>query len=442
MFGRLRWLTVLLPALLIGAVELVSDTFLDELLPFPFDTLLVVVAVGILAYAFSTVAFRRIDALAGALAARNAELEARNASARALHRVSVAITTLAGLDEILQAVVEQAPGLLGADVAVLLLNGPDEGLVYRAGSGPAGALHPAGELPGDGVLCFVAPRFAVARLAAPLQRGGTTIGLLAVSAASERSFGVDDVETLASLANQAAIALENARLQGRLRELAVVAERERIAREMHDGLAQVLGYVNTKSQAVERLLGAGKVSEAQAQLDELAEAARSVYVDVREAILGLRSPIAADGLVAAIEAYVGPYATASKLAVALDATPEARRVELPPEVEIQAFRVLQEALTNVRKHAGAGRVDVRVAVRDGALVLSVTDDGRGLGVPPLGVPPGSAGDWPHYGLAAMRERAEAAGATLELVGPPGGGTEVRLAVPLRPGALLPASGAA
>ena len=97
-----------------------------------------------------------------------------------------------------------------------------------------------------------------------------TVGTLAVGSRAHRSFGVDEVETLASLANQAAIALEHDRLQARLRELAVVAERERIAREMHDGLAQVLGYVNTKSQAVDELLADGRVDEARAQLAELA----------------------------------------------------------------------------------------------------------------------------------------------------------------------------
>lgn len=430
MFGRLRWLTIVLPVLLIGLIELLSDGLLDEVLPFPLDAVLVAAAVGLLALAFSSLAFRRIDALAGALASRNVELEARDASARALHRVSVAITALASLDEILRAVVDQARSLLGADVAILLLNEPDGTTGCRAASGPAEAFHPAGDLAGDPageeVARFVEPSYAVARLAAPLQRGDTTIGLLAIGAASERSFGVDDVETLASLANQAAIALENARLQGRLRELAVVAERERIAREMHDGLAQVLGYVNTKSQAVGSLLAAGRVAEAQAQLDELAVAARSVYVDVREAILGLRSPIAADGLVAALEAYAAPYAAASKLAVSIEASPEARRTELAPEVEIQVFRILQEALTNARKHAGAGRVLIRAAVEDGLLALSVADDGRGIGGSPA-----NAGDWPHYGLAAMRERSEAVGATLRLESPPEGGTAVRLIVPLR-----------
>ena len=117
---------------------------------------------------------------------------------------------------------------------------------------------PSAEAGGDGdddALRFIDPAHAVGRLAAPLQRGGHTIGLLVVGSGSARTFGVDDVEALSSLANQAAIAIENAHLQERLRELAVIAERERIAREMHDGLAQVLGYVNTKSQAVDEYLG-------------------------------------------------------------------------------------------------------------------------------------------------------------------------------------------
>ena len=199
-----------------------------------------------------------------------------------------------------------------------------------------------------------APDLATARLEAPLQRAGETIGLLMVGSRLERGFEVDEVETLSSLANQAAIAIENARLQARLRELAVVAERERIAREMHDGLAQVLGYVNTKSQAIEELLVAGRTDEARDQLAELAAAARSIYVDVREAILGLRSPVIPGlGLVAAVEDYAARFAEASKIAVHVDAPDAARRLDLAPDVEAQVFRIVQEALTNVRKHSGA-----------------------------------------------------------------------------------------
>jgi signal transduction histidine kinase len=437
MSRRLRWLAIVVPALAVGLIELLSDSLLDVAFPVPLDTVLIVAVVMVLAAAFSWAMFRRIDALTTTLAAQNEALEARNAAARALHHVSVAITALADLDHVLQAVVDSARELLGADVAVLLLAGPDAALAVRASSGPPGALRPAGDLPGqaddaaaeDDALRFLDPAFAVARLAAPLQRGGRTIGLLAVGSSVERTFVVDDVETLASLANQAAIAIENDRLQGRLRELAVVEERERIAREMHDGLAQVLGYVNTKSQAVEEYLATGRIDEARGQLGELSGAARSVYVDVREAILGLRSPIDPGvGLVGAVEAYARRFAEASKLAVTVDTSPASRAVELAPEAQAQVFRIVQESLTNVRKHAGAHRTVVGIDVEDGTLVVRVADDGRGLATPPA-----SPADWPHYGLQAMRERAAAIGGSVEWSDGAGSGVVVRIAVPVAGG---------
>ena len=459
MLVRLRWLTILVPALVVGGIELVSDTVLDEFLPFPWDALLVVAVVLAFLAAFLTVAFRRIDALATALAARNEELERRNATARALHRVSVAVTTLEDLDDVLRAVVDEARALLRAEVALLLLADGAGELTFRAASGPASAIRRAGDAPGRDAARFIDPALGAAQLAAPLQRGGETIGQLVVASREQRSFDVDDLETLASLANQAAIALENARLQARLRELAVVAERERIAREMHDGLAQVLGYVNTKSQAVESLLESGRIVEARGQLAELAAAARSIYVDVREAILGLRSPIMPEvGLVGAIEAYAGRFAEASKLAVTVGATAEARALDLPPDVQAEVFRIVQEALTNVRKHAGAGRAEVALSIGEGSLFVSVADDGRGFEptaptAPTASKAPTGVGDaagaagaaaadggaaaaartaagWPHYGLQAMRERAAAIGGSLAWTNREGDGALVRLTVPL------------
>ena len=121
---HLRWLSVVAPVVAVAIIELVSDGLLDELFPFPLDTIVVVVLVAVLAWVFSTIAFHRIDRLSSELRARNADLERREASARALHRVSVAIAALADLDEILEVIVDQARELLGADVAVLLPYGP------------------------------------------------------------------------------------------------------------------------------------------------------------------------------------------------------------------------------------------------------------------------------------------------------------------------------
>jgi signal transduction histidine kinase len=425
MFRRYRWLTILVPALAVGAIELLSDSLLDVAFPVQLDTILIVGVVLALSAAFSFVAFRQADALTARLEAQNEALETRNATARALHRVSVAITALAELDPILTAVVDSARELLEADVALLLLAGSDGRLAVRAFSGPPDAIRFAGGEGDDDALRFLEPAHAVGRLAAPLQRGGGTIGLLAAGSGSARTFSVDDVEALSSLANQAAIAIENAHLQERLRELAVVEERERIAREMHDGLAQVLGYVNTKSQAVDAYLATGRIDEARVQLAELSGAARSVYVDVREAILGLRSPIVpGSGLVAAVEDYAARFAEASKLAVVVRATPEARAATIPPDAEAQTFRIVQESLTNVRKHAEARRAALDIGIDGSALVIRVTDDGRGF---PEAEPSPAA--WPHYGLQAMRERAAAIGATVEWSSTPNSGTTVTVVVP-------------
>ena len=426
-------MVILVPAGVVLVLELLSDTVLDEALPFPWDTILVTVAVLLIGAVLARLVFARIDALTGVLRARNTELEARGAAARALHRVSVQIAALTDVDLVLEAVVTHARELLAADVAVLLLEDAQGGLEVRATAGRTGsagtrAVHAAEAsvaTGADAILAFVDPATATVRLSAPLQRGGQTIGLLAIGVATPRGFDADEIETLASLANQATIALEHARLETRLRELAVIEERERIARELHDGIAQVLGYVNTKSQAVDGFLARGRVDEARTQVAELGAAARAVYVDVREAILGLRSPLEpGQGLGAAVEAHARRVAQASRFTVDCSIPPAARDLRLDAETEAQVYRIVQEALTNVRKHAAAGRVRVSMTIVDGRLDLAVDDDGRGLSAA------GAPADVPHYGLRSMQERAAAVGATLEVRERPSGGVGVRLALDL------------
>jgi signal transduction histidine kinase len=445
--SRDRWLIVGLPAVVVGLIEALSDTLLDPILPFPGDALVVALVVLVLSILGSGALYRRIDALGAAVSVRNRALEQRASSAAAMHRVSVAIAALADLRSILDAIADHARRLSGADVAVILLvdaggrlrlaaaSGLDRGRGEHGAAEASTATATEGEpvlgrssVDPDEVLRFLPPELATSRLASALNRGPETIGFLAVGSRTARSFDADTVETLASLANQASIAIETARLQARLRELAVETERERIAREMHDGLAQVLGYVSTKSQAADELLANGRVVEARGQLGELTAAARSIYVDVREAILGLRSPITPElGLVGAIEDYAVRFAEASKLAVSVDAAPDVHAAGLGPETEAQIFRIIQESLTNVRKHAGAGRVAVHLRRIADDLVIELVDDGRGFDRPS----PAPPSDWPHYGQAAMRERADAIGAQIVWGTAAAGGGFLRLAVPLR-----------
>ena len=409
----------------VAIIELVSDGLLDDAFPFPLDTVVVVGArrgprLGASRRSRSDGSTRcRPSSAPGTPTSSGARRPRERSIASASRSPRWPTSTRSS-----RAIVDQARELLDADVAVLLTVRPGRRGARRRGerARTTASTAPAGS-PGADAARFVRPDLATARLEAPLQRAGETIGLLMVGSRLERGFEVDEVETLSSLANQAAIAIENARLQARLRELAVVAERERIAREMHDGLAQVLGYVNTKSQAVEELLVAGRTDEARGQLAELAAAARSIYVDVREAILGLRSPVVPGvGLVAAVEDYAARFAEASKIAVRVDASDAARRLDLAPEVEAQVFRIVQEALTNVRKHSGARRAEVVFAARRRpARGRHRRRRPRDRGRRP------SPADRPRYGLRAMRERADSIGATVDwtpagrrLPGPPRG----------------------
>jgi len=428
MGARLRWTVILGVALVVGGVEVLNDTVLDRALPFALDLLVVVTVVAGLAWAFAAVAGRRIERLTEDVARRDRELVDREEAARALHRISVASASVSELDRILRLVVDEARDLFRADVALLLLARPDGSLAARARSGPADAFcDPADRVEADDeVAAFVRPDLLVVRLEAPVRRGDETIGLLVVGAGREGRLGSHVVETLGSLASLVAVAVENDSLQSRLRELAVVEERERIAREMHDGLAQVLGYVNTKSQAVEELLAAGRVPEARRQLTELAAAARSVYVDVREAILGLRSPLGDGNLVDTIRRYADRWADAAKVSVRVDPDDAARDVRLTSVARAEVFRIVQEALTNVRKHAAAKRVRIAVTVEDEALLVRIVDDGQGFAE----TTPADGETWRHVGMAAMVERAAAVQGSVDWRSAPGCGAEVTITVPV------------
>jgi signal transduction histidine kinase len=453
-----RWAAVIAAILFIGVVEMLSDSLLDPVLPFPFDTLFVLGAVATVAIIAARYAFRLIDRLTGDLVERHEALKYRNAALRAVYDVSLAVSGHADPDQTLAAIVDHARGLLRVDAALLVLCGPEDEVQLRAVSAQSGALAGAASaaagaasanagvasgLGSGGELArYLSSGYSIS-LEAPIGHGEVRVGTLGLATAGPRRFSDADVETLSALATQAGLALEAARLRDELRALAVQGERERIAREMHDGLAQVLGYVNTKSQAVDEMLADGRVAEARKQLGELAAAARSLYVDVREAILSLSPPVLPErGLASALEEYAARYAESSKLAVRFQATSEANQAPLSTEIKAEVFGIAREALTNVRKHAHAQRVTIGLAREGAEVVLRISDDGVGFDPEVAAAGPEK---WPHFGLAGMRERAEAVGGRVAWHSRPGAGSEVELRVPVAPGAAIgrrPSAGAA
>jgi len=202
---------------------------------------------------------------------------------------------------------------------------------------------------------------------------------------------------------------------------AVLLERDRIAREMHDSLAQVLGVLHLRLRSLGTLPDVS--ATAREELDDLADLSQEAYRDVREAILGLRESSRGDRtLLESLGAYVEKFSRQSQISTTLDASLDGD-LRLSPECEVQVIRVIQEALTNVRKHSGARSARVQVDTTPAQTRFVVEDDGRGFD--PAALPKDRQG----FGLHTMRERTEQVQGRLTIDSEPGRGTRVVVELP-------------
>ncbi|RMF91468.1 MAG: GAF domain-containing sensor histidine kinase [Nitrospinota bacterium] len=255
-----------------------------------------------------------------------------------------------------------------------------------------------------------------------LQTEGETLGALFLGANQPGTFTTAQADLLTAVAHQIALAVRNAQLYSRLRQMAVLEERYRLSREMHDGLAQMLGHLGLQAERLERLVMEGRSEVVRQELKELRHVIAEAYLDVREAIDGLRLVVEQPGdLVKALQVYVEDFARRTGLAVEYTAVEELGTV--PPEVGLHLLRIAQEALTNVRRHAQARRVWVQLTRDNGYVELTVADDGRGFD---QALPQGRR----HLGLASMRERAQSLDGQFTLATSPGRGTRVTVRIPL------------
>ena len=259
----------------------------------------------------------------------------------------------------------------------------------------------------------------------PLKVHGAVLGVMNVRLPLEKVVNEGDVHLLTSVAGQVAIAIENARLVD-LRFHAIADERERVARELHDGLAQLLGYINAKAAAVRKLLSKQDIMAAEKNLLQLEEVAQEVFVDVREAILGLKIVGLIDqGLATTIREFTTQFSRLTGLPVEVTITPQTENSLFDAEIELHLLRIIQEALSNIRKHASASQAWVSLQVENGCLELTVRDNGVGFAGEA-----GSKSGEPHFGLSTMQERAAAIGATLDIFAEPGAGTRIKLLMPV------------
>ena len=211
------------------------------------------------------------------------------------------------------------------------------------------------------------------------------------------------------------------------RALATLQERERVARELHDSLGQVLGYVKMQAQAARGLLAQNQSAEADDYLAQLVAVAQDAHADVREYILGARVEMSADaGFLPALTQYLQRFSENYGIAAELSAPPELGDGAFEPMVEVQLLRIIQEALTNVRKHARARRVHISLSVYDSRAEAIVQDDGAGFDPEVLETAEGQ-----KFGLRFMRERAAEVGGNVQIRSAPGEGTQVIICVPFR-----------
>jgi signal transduction histidine kinase len=253
-------------------------------------------------------------------------------------------------------------------------------------------------------------------LGVPITDGGEVLGIIFL--ANKRTgdgFTQDDQDLLQVFAAHAAIALANARLYERGRELAMLEERNRVARELHDAVTQKLFSLRLSAQAASALM-ASDPDRAAAELDRVQRLAGEALGELRAIIVELRpAELDRHGLAETLRKHVRMLDRLHPVRVTFESD------ALPPlssEVEVAVLRVAQEALHNALRHAGADEVAVRLSYADGRLVLDVADDGTGF----------EQGPSRGLGLASMKDRAESVGGLLTVTSAPGEGTTVRVEV--------------
>lgn len=218
-----------------------------------------------------------------------------------------------------------------------------------------------------------------------------------------------------------------ARLIDQQKALSIMAERERLGRELHDGQGQLWSYINMQVEAARSLLEKQDVEKADLLLEKLAGITQDVHVDLRESITGLQLADMREGVWQTIEEYLQWFEQNYGIKTQLMISEKIVAGLLPQTTEVQLLRIVQEALTNIRKHANAQQVKIIVQINNGAAEIWVEDDGSGVGLAAGSEKKGS------FGLKIMQERAAEIGAQFYINSKLGAGTTVVLRIPLPAG---------
>jgi two-component system nitrate/nitrite sensor histidine kinase NarX len=442
-------------------------------LPTDMKTILAIVLVTVLAAIALFAAWQqgklvqRYRAVRRELIQRTGDLRLQADRLTALHDLAQKLGSPLRMEQVLMQGAERVKTVLGVDAAHIHLIG-DEGQTLKletAVGAPVSFLAEEAQLGVGECVCGLAASSAqpivvtdlqsdarATRVACkrhgycsvasvPLRSRDRALGILTVNSRARREFSQADLEMLTTLGNQLGAAIENAQLYtdmerrvqelaGQVEHLVIVQERERISREIHDGLAQALALLNMRVSVAQSLLAAGQTEQARKELDDAAQVIDAANRDVREAITALRLT-APKGLefVPTLKEYVLDFGLRNNISTDFVAMDGARAVVIQPMAEVQLMRIIQEALTNVRKHAHAQHARVSLGRRGARLVVSIEDDGQGFDMDAVLTKQNKK----NFGLTTMQERAEGIGGLLDVQTQIGGGTRISVSVPCEPG---------
>jgi signal transduction histidine kinase len=387
-----------------------------------------------------------------ALAIENARLyedtKMRLAQVDALRETSDAIASTLDLDRLLNIIIQQATTLLKADGGMINLvdwEKMTDTVVATTGAvaattGMGGSLETSlsgwvtrhnqpvisNNVPADSrvdqtAIVYVEEQQILSAALAPLTIKDEVIGTLVVIGTEEgkERFNEPELDVLVSFANQAAIAIENARLYEQAKQLAVVEERQRLARELHDSVTQALYGMTLYAEAMSRQLASGEMELANEQLSELQTTAQEALREMRLLIFQLRPPnLEADGLVTVLRTRLEAVEARAGLTMEFKVDNDVR---IPLEIEEGLYRIAQEALNNALKHASAQSVSVCLTLDEPIIVLEIIDDG-------IGFDPDAGLEDAGLGMDGMYERAAEIGGQLIVESRPGSGSKVRVEV--------------
>jgi signal transduction histidine kinase len=256
-------------------------------------------------------------------------------------------------------------------------------------------------------------------LGLPMRAGGQVLGILTILGGETQQFNAEEVALLASVADQVGVAIENARLRQQAEHAAVIEERERLARELHDSVTQSLYSLALFAEAGENLIDSGDLEEAKHNLQRMGETAQQALKEMRLLVYQLRPlDLEKEGLIGALHQRLGAVEGRVNIKARLVAD---ELVDLPAPLEEELYRIAQEALNNALKHAGATAVTIYLHIKDNEVELEIIDDGKGFD-------PHTAANTGGMGLQSMQARTEKLGGVFAIVSDADEGTSVKVNV--------------